>query len=76
LPGAESRLNSSLLPGAATFLRCLKPPARMSDMPPMKTKTSRVVSEMRVGAYQPVVTMGFWMMGKLKTRIVIGYIFA
>jgi glycerol uptake facilitator-like aquaporin len=31
---------------------------------------------MRVGAYQPVVTMGFWMMGKLKTRIVIGYIFA
>jgi len=43
LPGAESRLNSSLLPGAATFLRCLKPPARMSDMPPMKTKTSRSV---------------------------------
>jgi glycerol uptake facilitator-like aquaporin len=29
-----------------------------------------------VRAYQPVVTMGFWMMGKLKTRIVIGYIFA
>ena len=29
-----------------------------------------------MGAYQPVVTMGFWMMGKLKTRIVIGYIFA
>jgi hypothetical protein len=67
----------------------------MSDMPPMKTKTSRsswqsrrplgseqeqlthaIVSEKRVGAYQPVVTMGFWMMGKLKTRIVIGYIFA
>jgi len=40
------------------------------------TTNPRVVSEKRVGAYQPVVTMGFWMMGKLKTRIVIGYIFA
>jgi hypothetical protein len=29
-----------------------------------------------VGAYQLVVTKGFWMMGKLKTRIVIGSIFA